>query len=140
MLEVEALLVTEMEKIFPNNMIFTESTATELNNELFSGLNDSDSTAVLILSGGVQVDPPVSNKRQQRFKTLWQLVVVCPKELVLTYGDQKFEEIIKAVNGLRIDKRYDYFKAVSDERGFNKPDYTLDLVYIPMLYSTGKVL
>lgn len=141
MYEIEGLLKTHLETQFPKEMIFTEENAKELNNEFFKNIdNDSEKVAALILSGGIQVDPPVGSQRTQRFKTLWQVVVVCPKKLVVDVGDAKMEEVVISLRGLRLSKKYDYLKAVSDERGFNRPDYAADLVYLPMMYSTGRVI
>lgn len=141
MLEIESLIKAQLESVFAKDMVFTEENAEDLNNDLFLDIdNDSNKIAALILSGGIQVDPPVSGKRSQRFKTLWQVSIVCPKTLAMSVGDAKMEEIAKLLLGQRLSKKYDYMKAVSDERGFNRPEYVVDLAYLPMMYSTGKVI
>lgn len=141
MYEIEGLLKTHLETMFPKDMIFTEENVKKLNNNTFADIdNDSEKVAALILSGGIQVDEPVGRDRSQRFKTLWQVVVVCPKKLVIDIGDPKMEEVVISLRGLRLSKKYDYLKAVSDERGFNRPDYVVDLAYLPMMYSTGRVI
>lgn len=141
MYEIEDLLKTKLTTLFPEDKIFTESDAKKLDNKFFKGIdNDCDKVAALILSGGIQVDPPAGSARAQRFKTLWQVVVVCPKDLIIDVGDPKMEEVVVALRGARLSPKYDYMRAVSDERGFNRPDYAVDLVYLPMMYSTGRVI
>lgn len=143
MLEIQTLIKDHLidSALFPEKMIFTEDNVEELNNEFFKEIDsDDDKVAVLILSGGIQPDPPAGNKAQQRFKSLWQVSVVCPKKLAMGVGDAKMEAVAKSIMGVKLDRKFDRMKAVSDERGFNRPEYVVNLTYLPMMYSTGKVI
>jgi len=136
----EELLVEKLKPLFPKDMIFVEANAEEISNEFFVDIdNDSDKIAAIVLNGGFQADPPVGSKKSQRLKVLWQVVIVTPKEL-RTNGGVKCIKVLESLMGTRLAPEYDYIKAVSDERGFNRPDYVIDLVYMPMMFSVGTIL
>lgn len=136
----EDLIVDKLAPLFPKDMVFVEGNSEQVTNELFVGIdNDSDKIAAIVLSGGYQADPPVGANKNQRLKPLWQVVIVTPKDL-RTNGGTKCIEVLELLKGCRLAKEYDYMKAVSDERGFNRPDYVVDLVYMPMMFSVGTVI
>lgn len=141
MFDAETLIVDKLSSIIDSKRIFVEANAEEVNNEYFDEIEiESDQFAFLVLNGGYQADPSVGKPKQQRLKTLWQVVVVCPKSLYMTVGGVKMIEIMNLLKGVRLSPQYDYMRAVSDERGFNRPDYIVDLAYLPMMFSVGTVL
>ena len=140
LLGAESLIKDLLDPMFKIDMVFVEANAEEINQELFEAIDyDGDKVAAVILNGGYQTDPPVGQGRTQRIKTLWQVAIVCPKNL-RDIGGTKAIEVFKTLSGQRLSGEFDYMKAVSDERGFNRPDYVIDLVYIPMMFSVGTVI
>jgi len=136
----EELLVKHLKPLFGNDMIFVEANAEEIDNEFFLDFDtNSEKIAAIVLNGGYQADPPVGSRKSQRLKVLWQVVIVTPKELKAN-GGVKCVEVLESLMGTRLAPEYDYIKTVSDERGFNRPDYVIDLVYMPMMFSVGTVL
>ena len=136
----EELLIKFLEPMFPKGMVHTEENVAEINNEFFVEIdNDSDKIACIVLNSGYQADPPVGSGKKQRLKVLWQVVIVCPKSLKAN-GGMKSLEVLQSLMGHRLSKDYLYMKAVSDERGFNRPDYIVDLVYMPMMFSVEIVV
>ena len=136
----EDLLVATLKPLFDTDMVFVEANAEEIDNEFFLQFDtDGEKIAAIVLNGGFQADPPVGAKKSQRLKLLWQVVIVTPKDLRAN-GGVKCIEVLELLMGHRLAPEYDYMKAVSDERGFNRPDYVIDLVYMPMMFSVGTVL
>lgn len=140
--EPEALIVAGLETIFPANMIFVESKLEQLTNEVFYAITaPEDKVAVLVINAGFKADAPVGNNRSpvQRLKGYWQVVVVCPSELYYTVGGVKFVEVVNHFKGFHLGD-LGIMKLIDDERGFNKPDYLNDMVYLPMLFSVDEII
>jgi hypothetical protein len=138
----ESLIVSGLQTLFPANMIFVESGLEGLTNEIFYDIADpADKVAVLVINAGFKADPPVGNNRSpiQRLKGYWQIVVVCPSELYYTVGGVKFIEVVNHFKGLHLGD-LGMMKLIDDERGFNKPDYLNDMVYLPMLFSVDEIV
>jgi len=140
--EPERLIIEGLETLFPSNMIFVESNVERLTQEVFYAIQDpADKVAALVINAGFKADPPVGNNRSpvQRLKGYWQIVVVCPTELYYTVGGVKFVEVINHFKGLHLGD-LGIMKIIDDERGFNKPDYLNDMVYIPVLFSVDEIV
>ena len=143
MFEAETLICEKLEVIFNKDMIFIEVDLEALSNETFIDKDtDSEKIGVLILNAGFRTDPLVGNSRspQQRLKTLWQVVVVCPKDLYKLHGGVKMIEVINLLKGWRVSAEIDKMQLIDDERGFNRPDYNNDLAYLPMMFTVNTIV
>ena len=139
--QAEGLLATKLEDLFDKSMIFTESNASDLNNEFFDDFDtDEEKLAVLIMNSGNFADPPVGSSKTQRLKYKWQVVVVCPKDLYNTLGGEMQHKVLTLLMGHRLSKDFYYMKLVSDERGFNRPEYADSLVYLPAMFEIASIV
>ena len=76
----------------------------------------------------------------QRLKMLWQVIIVCPKELYKTNGAVKQMEVMQLLKGSRLSPEVGIMQLVDDERGFNRPDMEADLAYLPMMFTVETVI
>ena len=143
MFEPETLIMERFDALFPTDMIFSESDATDLDNETFA-VNEivDDRVGCIVVNAGYRSEPLVGNNRnpQQKIKMLWQVVVICPRELYATVGGGKMLEVIAALKGYRLSSDFDYMQLIDDERGFNRPEYANDIAYLPMMFSVSAVI
>jgi hypothetical protein len=140
--EAESFIRQGLETLFPADRIFVEANVEQLTNEFFRTIElPEDKVAALIINSGFKADAPVGNNRApvQRLKAYWQIVVVCPTELYYTVGGVKFVEVLNHFRGFTLGT-LGKMKIVDDERGFNKPDYLNDLVYLPALFAVDEIV
>ena len=141
--EAETLIMTQLESLFATDMIIAESDSEDVDNDFFNDREtDNEKLGVMVLNGGYRADPLVGNSRQpkQRLKMLWQVVVICPKDLYKTHGGVKMLEVMQLLKGLRLSNELGMMQLNDDERGFNRPDYVNNLVYLPMMFSVDTVV
>jgi len=137
----ENLIIAKLGELFDSSMIFSESESSDLDNEFFKEFDtDEEKIGALVLNSGYRADPLVGSGKNQRLKMLWQVVVVCPKELYNSHGGVKMLEVMQLFKGHRLAKEFDYMQLIDDERGFNRPEYSNDLVYLPMMFTVGTVI
>ena len=140
--EPESAIITALEGIFPAGAVYSESALEEVSNDIFTGIElNADKVIALVVNAGFKADPPVGNSRapQQRLKGFWQIVVVCPTELYYTVGGLKSVEVIKLFSGFDLEG-LGKMTLVDDERGFNRPDYLNDMVYLPLMFNVNVVV
>lgn len=140
--EPEVAIITALEGIFPAGAVYPEARIEEVTNEVFRGIEvNADKVVGLVLNMGFKADPPVGNNRapQQKLKGFWQIVVVCPTELYYTVGGLKVIEVIKLFSGFQLEGM-GKMAVVDDERGFNKPDYVNDMVYMPVMFNVDVIV
>lgn len=141
--DTETYIEEKLTDLFTRENIIVEADSEELDNEYF---NDRDTNeekiGVLILNGGYRTDPLVGNSRarQQRIKMLWQVVVVCPKDLYKSHGGAKMLEVMQLLKGWRVSPEIGIMQLIDDERGFNRADFANDLAYLPMMFSVDAVI
>lgn len=143
MFDIEGFITTKLEELFPSDMIFVEANSEALDNNFFTDRDtDDEKIGVMVLNSGFRADPLVGDKRApiQQLKTLWQVVVVCPKDLYKSHGGAKFILVMKALRGWRISSDIGIMQLIDDERGFNRPDYNNDLVYLPMMFTVNTIV
>jgi hypothetical protein len=140
--EPEKTIITALEGIFPTGQVYSESKLEEVTNESFLGIqNNADKVIALVVNAGFKADPPVVNNRspQQLIKGFWQIVVVCPTELYYSVGGVKVVEVIKLFSGFHLEGM-GKMTLVDDERGFNRPDWLNDMVYMPLMFNINIVV
>lgn len=143
MFETETLIATKLEELFAKDMIILEVNSEEIDNEFFiEHDNDDDKIGCMILNAGYRTDPLTGNSRarQQNLKMLWQVVVICPKDLYKSHGGVKMLEVMQLFKGWRVSKEIGIMQLIDDERGFNRPDYANDLAYLPMMFTVNTVV
>ena len=139
----EDLIIAKIEPLFSTDMVFSEADAAKLDNEFFTNIDhDDDRIACLVLNAGFRADPlnSTASSRQQKLKMLWQIVIVCPKSLRKTHGGLKFLEVVQLLKGWRVSPEIGVMQLVDDERGFNRPDYNNNMIYIPMMFTVETVI
>lgn len=139
----EDLIVAKLGELFACDMIFDEADSAKLDNEFFETFDtDEERVACLVLNAGFRADPLTSARScpQQKLKMLWQISIVCPKNIRKTHGGAKFIETLQLLKGWRISPEIGIMQLIDDERGFNRPDYSNNMVYIPMLLTVDTVV
>lgn len=143
MFEAETLIATKLETLFDKNMIVLEVDSAEVDNEFFIDRDtDDEKVGAMILNAGYRADPVVGDRRarQQQLKMLWQVVVICPKDLYKSHGGVKMLEVMQLLKGWRVSTEIGIMQLIDDERGFNRPDYVNDLAYLPMMFTVNTVI
>lgn len=141
--EPEQLIVDAIAPLFQTDMVFTEANSAHLNNQFFNSIPvEEDKVGALVLSRGFKSDGLVSAKgsKNQRLKLVWQVAVVCPKNLYYSIGGSKLVELINVLKGKRLSNLYKEMYLIDDERGFNEAYFEHDLVYIPTLFIVESIL
>jgi len=143
MFEPETLIAERLRTIFNPDMVILEVDSDTVDNEFFTGQDsDSEKLGVMILNAGYRTDPLKGNSRSpvQRLKMLWQVVVICPKDLYKTHGGIKMIEVMQLLKGWRVSQEIGIMQLIDDERGFNRPDYANDLAYLPMMFTVDTIV
>ena len=142
--EAEDAIVNRIGDLFAEDMIFTDSDTSQVDNEIFNDIHDDeDKLAVMVLNAGFRADPLVGNSRSpsQRLKLLWQVVVVCPIELYKTHGGVRMMEVAQLLKGYRLSTELGIMQLIDDERGFNRPNMEDGtLAYLPVMFSVDTVI
>ena len=139
----EDLIIDLVRDLFNEELIFIDADVSELSNEVFLDFEDADDrVGILVLNAGFRTDPLTGNSRSpvQRLKMLWQVIIVCPKELYKTNGAVKQMEVMQLLKGSRLSPEVGIMQLVDDERGFNRPDMEADLAYLPMMFTVETVI
>lgn len=140
--DAEELIVDRVSTAFSTGMVFYGPDITDLDNDDFTKFDiDDDRVGLIIRHAGFKADRIVGDKRiaNQRLKTFWQLVIVCPAELYKTVGGVKFVEVVNLLKGYRLSKIFKPMELTDDERDFNEPEFIKDMVYIPMMFIVENV-
>ena len=143
MFDPEKLIIEKLETIFHSDMVLNEIELNSLDNDFFTGKSsDVEKVGAAVLHSGFRADPMVGNSRspQQRLKTLWQVVVLCPTDLYREEGGLKMIEVIQLLKGWRVSPEIGIMQLIDDERGFNRPDFANDLAYLPMMFSVDAMV
>ena len=143
MFDMEAMIVDRLSTLVDKSMILVEANVEELTNEFFIEKDtDAERVGLLVLHSGYRTDPLVGNNRSpsQQLKILWQVVVVCPKDLYKSHGGVKMVEVMQLLKGWRAAPEMGIMQLVDDERGFNRPDYANDLAYLPSMFSVQTII
>lgn len=139
----EELIENRIKSLFPDNMVFVEVDTDDLDDNVFGKVvNEDEKIGAIILNAGFRTDPLVGNSRkpQQRLKMLWQVVVICPREKYKTHGGPKLLEVMQTLKGYRLSEEVGIMQLIDDERGFNRPEYTGDLAYLPAMFTVETVI
>ena len=139
----EILIIERLESAFASGMVLNETELSAIDNDFFTGKDsDVERIGAAVLNSGFRADPLVGNSRspQQRLKTLWQVVVICPTDLYRTSGGLKMIEVIGLLKGWKVSPEIGIMQLIDDERGFNRPDFSNDLAYLPMMFSVDAMV
>jgi len=139
--DTEQLIVDKITPLFGSNMVFIEAESQTLGIETFTEKDcDGDRVAALVLNAGFRADPLFGANKKQKLKTLWEVAVVCPRALYKINGGVKLMEVIQLLKGWRVSPEIGTMEVVDDERGFNRPDFVQDLVYLPTMFMVSTVI
>ena len=133
--DAESLIVAKLEDMVSSDMMFTEADSAGINNSTFDGKDsDDERVGILVLNSGFRTNAMFGANKKQELKQLWQVVVVCPRELYHSHGGKKVIDIMVRLKGWRVSAEIGIMQLIDDERGFNRPDYAQDVVYLPMVF------
>lgn len=141
--DVEALIIAKLGELFAADMIFDESESNVVDNEFFTDKGAGDgAVGVIVINSGFKADPLVAARSnpKQTMKMMWQIAIVCPKSIRKTHGGIKAMSAVQLLKGWRVAKDIGIMSLVDDERGFNRPHYANDLVYLPSMFAVDAVI
>ena len=137
----EQLIVDKIAPLFGNGMVFIEANSQGLGADTFAEKDcDDEKVAALVLNAGFRADPLFGSNNKQKIKTMWQVAVVCPRHLYKINGGAKMMEVIQLLKGWRVSTEIGTMEVVDDERGFNRPDFVQELVYLPVMLTVPTVI
>ena len=140
-LEIENYMFDALSPLFKTGMVFRHHTVEQLDNDLFMKLPlQTDRVGALILNTGYTVNVQRKGNGSGAFKQFWMVAVVAPREQSSTTLGSKVTEVLHALSGLKDPDGCAILYPVNDERGFNAPDYSGDLVHLPMMFIGEYVL
>jgi len=139
--DAEQLITEKLGDMVSSDMMFTEADSAGINNQTFGDKDtDDERVGIMVLNSGFRTNAMFGSNKKQELKQLWQVVVVCPRELYHTHGGKKVVEVMQRLKGWRVSAEIGIMQLIDDERGFNRPDYSQDLVYLPMMFTVNTVV
>ena len=141
--DVEDLIIAKLDSLFELDMILSEDLAQDIDVNFFNTIEKvEERVGCIVMDAGYRADPLVGDKRapKQRLKMLWQIVIICPKDLRKTVGGLKRMEVMQKLKGYRLSEEIGIMQLIDDERGFNRPEYAGDMAYLPIMFTVDTVI